>query len=139
MTAIAPVVDIGHPERGRIWLEVNGEPRQEGDIADMIWRVPEIIAELSTWFELKPGDLIFTGTPAGVGAPRSRRPRARRGGRRRHPRAYDGGAMKLFSYWRSSAAWRVRIALSSRASRTGPCPCTSCATAASSTASPTTR
>jgi fumarylpyruvate hydrolase len=67
VTAIAPVSDIGHPERGRIWLEVNSAPRQEGDIADMIWSVPEVIAELSTWFELAPGDLIFTGTPAGVG------------------------------------------------------------------------
>jgi fumarylpyruvate hydrolase len=68
LTAISPVVDVGHPERGRIWLEVNGDPRQHGDIADMIWNVPEVIAELSTWFELAPGDLIFTGTPAGVGA-----------------------------------------------------------------------
>ncbi|MGH6781373.1 MAG: fumarylacetoacetate hydrolase family protein, partial [Sphingomonadaceae bacterium] len=53
--------------QGRIWLEVNGAARQQGDLADMIWRVPEIIAELSTWFALAPGDLIFTGTPAGVG------------------------------------------------------------------------
>ncbi len=67
VTPIAPVEAIGHPTRARIWLEVNGEPRQNGDIADMIWAVPEIIAELSTWFELAPGDLIFTGTPAGVG------------------------------------------------------------------------
>jgi fumarylpyruvate hydrolase len=67
LTAIAQAADIGHPERGRIWLEVNSEPRQQGDIADMIWSVPEVIAELSTWFELSPGDLIFTGTPAGVG------------------------------------------------------------------------
>ncbi|MEX2148680.1 MAG: fumarylacetoacetate hydrolase family protein [Steroidobacteraceae bacterium] len=67
VSTIAPVADIGHPERGRIWLEVNGTPRQQGDIADMIWSVPEVIAELSTWFELAPGDLIFTGTPAGVG------------------------------------------------------------------------
>lgn len=67
LSAIAPVADIGHPERGRIWLEVNSAPRQQGDIADMIWSVPEVIAELSTWFELAPGDLIFTGTPAGVG------------------------------------------------------------------------
>ena len=67
ITAIAPASRIGHPARGRIWLEVNGELRQDGDIADMIWGVPEIVAELSTWFELKPGDLIFTGTPAGVG------------------------------------------------------------------------
>jgi len=67
ITPIAPVESIGHPSRARIWLEVNGEPRQNGDIADMIWAVPEIIAELSTWFELAAGDLIFTGTPAGVG------------------------------------------------------------------------
>jgi fumarylpyruvate hydrolase len=46
---------------------VNGKLRQEGDIGDMIWSVPEIVAELATWFELKAGDLIFTGTPAGVG------------------------------------------------------------------------
>ena len=67
VSQISRVADIGHPERGRIWLEVNGELRQEGDIADMIWPVPDIIAELATWFELHPGDLIFTGTPAGVG------------------------------------------------------------------------
>jgi len=67
ITPIAPVESIGHPSRARIWLEVNDAPRQNGDIADMIWAVPEIIAELSTWFELASGDLIFTGTPAGVG------------------------------------------------------------------------
>ena len=67
VTAIVPVAKSGHPIKGRIWLEVNGKPRQQGDIADMIWNVPEIIADLSTWFELFPGDLIFTGTPAGVG------------------------------------------------------------------------
>ena len=67
MTAIVPVAKCGHPAKGRIWLEVNGQPRQQGDLADMIWKVPEVIAELSTWFELMPGDLIFTGTPAGVG------------------------------------------------------------------------
>jgi fumarylpyruvate hydrolase len=67
---ITPIVEaarIGHPASGRIWLEVNGKLRQQGDLADMIWSVPEIIAELSTWFVLAPGDLIFTGTPAGVG------------------------------------------------------------------------
>lgn len=67
ITPIAPASVIGHPARARIWLEVNGEPRQDGNIADMIWNVPEIIAELSSWFALAPGDLIFTGTPAGVG------------------------------------------------------------------------
>jgi fumarylpyruvate hydrolase len=54
--------------KGRIWLAVNGQIRQDSDIAEMIWTVPEVIAELSTLFELQPGDLIFTGTPAGVGA-----------------------------------------------------------------------
>jgi fumarylpyruvate hydrolase len=58
----------GHLSKGRIWLTVNGQVRQESDIAEMIWSVPEVIAELSTLFELKPGDLVFTGTPAGVGA-----------------------------------------------------------------------
>jgi fumarylpyruvate hydrolase len=53
--------------KGRIWLTVNGQLRQEGDLADLIWSVPEIISELSALFELCAGDLIFTGTPAGVG------------------------------------------------------------------------
>ncbi len=66
--AIHKAATIGHPARGRIWLSVNGTLRQEGDLSEMIWTVPEIIAELSTLFELAAGDLIFTGTPAGVGA-----------------------------------------------------------------------
>jgi fumarylpyruvate hydrolase len=64
---ISPIARVTLPARARIWIEVNGETRQDGNIADMIWSVPEIIAELSSWFALKPGDLIFTGTPAGVG------------------------------------------------------------------------
>jgi fumarylpyruvate hydrolase len=67
VSAIRRAADVGHPERGRIWIEVNGERRQQADLSEMIWNVPEIIAELSTLFELVPGDLIFTGTPAGVG------------------------------------------------------------------------
>lgn len=67
VSAIRPVAETGHPSSGRIWLEVNGTPRQAGDLGDMIWSVPETVAELSTLFELAPGDLIFTGTPAGVG------------------------------------------------------------------------
>ena len=67
ITAIRRVADVGHPARGAIWLEVNGEPRQRADVCEMIWSVPEIVSELSTLFELKPGDLVFTGTPAGVG------------------------------------------------------------------------
>ncbi len=61
------VADIGHPSAGRIWLSVNGEIRQQGDLNELIWSVAEAIAELSTLFALSPGDLIFTGTPAGVG------------------------------------------------------------------------
>ena len=57
---------IGHPTRGAIWVEVDGEPRQRGDLADLIWSVPEVIANLSTLFALQPGDLIYTGTPEGV-------------------------------------------------------------------------
>jgi fumarylpyruvate hydrolase len=57
----------GALEKGAITLDVNGEQRQTGDIADMIWNVSEILAELGTYFELKPGDIVFTGTPAGVG------------------------------------------------------------------------
>jgi len=67
VSAIRPVTEVGHPERGAIWIEVNGESRQRADLSEMIWNVPEIIAELSTYFELRPGDLIFTGTPEGVG------------------------------------------------------------------------
>jgi fumarylpyruvate hydrolase len=68
ISAIHPVSEVGHPRRGAIWLKVNGAERQRADLAEMIWNVPEIIAELSTYYALAPGDLIFTGTPAGVGA-----------------------------------------------------------------------
>lgn len=67
ISSIVPAADIGHPQQGRIALEVNGTLRQQGDIADMIWKIPEIVAELSTYFELAAGDLIYSGTPAGVG------------------------------------------------------------------------
>jgi fumarylpyruvate hydrolase len=65
---IHPVSAIGHPPKGRIWLDVNGARRQEGDLADMIWDVAHTIHFLSQYYELLPGDLIFSGTPAGVGA-----------------------------------------------------------------------
>jgi len=70
VAAIRPASDMGHIERAAIWLEVNGEGRQRANLSEMIWSVPEIVAELSTYFELRPGDLIFTGTPEGVGAVR---------------------------------------------------------------------
>jgi fumarylpyruvate hydrolase len=65
--ALRTAADIGHPDAGAIWLRVNGEPRQQGDLAQQIWKVPETIAYLSTLVELRPGDLIMTGTPKGVG------------------------------------------------------------------------
>lgn len=68
LSAIAPASDIGHPSAGAISLDVNGKRRQQADIADLLWSVPEIIHELSKLFCLSEGDLIFTGTPAGVGA-----------------------------------------------------------------------
>jgi fumarylpyruvate hydrolase len=61
------VDETGHLESGSIWLKVNGETRQSGDLNQLIWKVGESIAYLSSLFELKAGDLIFTGTPAGVG------------------------------------------------------------------------
>ncbi len=64
---IMPAARIGHPASGAIWLKVNGEVRQRGDLAQLIWNIPEVIAYLSTLFTLAPGDLIYTGTPAGVG------------------------------------------------------------------------
>jgi fumarylpyruvate hydrolase len=66
IAAIRPA-SLGHIERGKIWLTVNGETCQQSDVSEMIWSLPAIIAELSTLFELKAGDLIYTGTPAGVG------------------------------------------------------------------------
>lgn len=67
ITALTPAADVTL-DASKIWLKVNGTLRQQGALADMIWSVPEIIAELSTLFELAPGDLIYTGTPAGVAA-----------------------------------------------------------------------
>ena len=64
---VHPVSADGHLDKGSISLSVNGTVRQQGDLALMIWSVPEIIAELSAYVRLEPGDLIYTGTPAGVG------------------------------------------------------------------------
>jgi fumarylpyruvate hydrolase len=68
ITAIVPAQHVETISNGAIWLEVNGVRKQTGDLSQMIWDVPNQIAFLSTVFELKAGDLIFTGTPAGVGA-----------------------------------------------------------------------
>ncbi len=64
---IAPAGEIGHPADGAIWLKVNDEMRQDGDLNQLIWKVPEVISYLSGLFALSAGDLIFTGTPSGVG------------------------------------------------------------------------
>ncbi len=66
--ALSPAAAVGHPAKGAIKLNVNGILRQNGDLADMVWSVAETIADLSRWVSLAPGDLIYTGTPAGVGA-----------------------------------------------------------------------
>lgn len=65
--AVHPAATVGRPDHGAITLSVDGERRQEGDLSQMIWPVPEIIAHVSRLFTLRPGDLIFTGTPSGVG------------------------------------------------------------------------
>jgi hypothetical protein len=67
MSAVRTAAAVGHPSAGAIWLRVNGELLQEGDLAQQIWKVPETIAYLSTLVELRPGDLIMTVTPKGVG------------------------------------------------------------------------
>jgi fumarylpyruvate hydrolase len=67
ISLLYPAERIGHPKHGGIWVQVDGQNRQRSDIAKLIWSVPEVIAHLSAWFELKPGDLIYTGTPEGVG------------------------------------------------------------------------
>ncbi len=64
---VHPVETVGHLDEGRISLEVNGDLRQEGDLNQMIWKVPEMICYLSEYFELAPGDVILSGTPSGVG------------------------------------------------------------------------
>ena len=66
VSALVPAGVAGHPASGAIWLKVNGELRQSGDLSRMTWNVAEIIANLSSYVRLEAGDLIFTGTPAGV-------------------------------------------------------------------------
>ena len=68
ISAIYPVASHGHHLSGSITLAVNGTMRQKGELSDMIWKVPDTIAFLSQYYRLEPGDIVFTGTPAGVGA-----------------------------------------------------------------------
>jgi len=67
ISPIRPVSEIGHPDSGRIWLAVNGEVRQDSDLNLQIWNVQEGISHLSKLYQVVPGDLIYTGTPDGVG------------------------------------------------------------------------
>ena len=65
---LIPAATLGHPQDARIWLEVNGALRQEGKLNEMIWPVADVISHLSRLVRLEAGDLIYTGTPAGVAA-----------------------------------------------------------------------
>jgi fumarylpyruvate hydrolase len=65
---IHPVSEVGHPDAGAIRLTVNGDVRQDADMRELIWPLADVIAHLSQYYRLEPGDLIYTGTPAGVGA-----------------------------------------------------------------------
>jgi fumarylpyruvate hydrolase len=67
-SALVPAEQVKSPHKGAIWVDVNGQRRQTGDLEQMIWDIPNQIAFLSGLFELKAGDLVFTGTPSGVGA-----------------------------------------------------------------------
>ncbi len=68
MGPIHPASAAGHFEKAGLWLTVNGETKQESDVSHLIWSVAETVAYLSRFFRLEPGDVIFTGTPEGVGA-----------------------------------------------------------------------
>ena len=67
MSELVPTSETGHLDQGRICLKVNGEVKQDGDLSQMIWKVPEMIAYLSRFYDISGGDLIMSGTPAGVG------------------------------------------------------------------------
>ena len=67
ISAIHRAADIGHPSSGAIWLKLNGATKQNADLKDLLWPVPDVVAFLSKLYVLQPGDLIYTGTPAGVG------------------------------------------------------------------------
>jgi fumarylpyruvate hydrolase len=68
MSVLVPASETGHLDHGRVTLAVNGETRQDGDLNQMIWKVPEMISYLSRFYDIAAGDLIMSGTPAGVGA-----------------------------------------------------------------------
>lgn len=67
ITPLVPRAELGTLEKGAITLSVNGTEKQRGDLSDMIWSIPELVSNLSQFYHLQPGDLIYTGTPEGVG------------------------------------------------------------------------
>ena len=67
ISPLVPASEVGHLKSGNIQLSVNGQLKQNGDLKDLIWSVPEVVANLSEYYHLQPGDLIYTGTPEGVG------------------------------------------------------------------------
>jgi fumarylpyruvate hydrolase len=67
-TEIVPIGNLGVLSKGAINLQVNGETKQTGDLSQLIWNIPELLVDLSQFYHLVPGDLIYTGTPEGVGA-----------------------------------------------------------------------
>ena len=85
------------PTKGRITLKCNGKLRQDGDLAQMIWNVPEVIEKLSEMVALAPGDIIMTGTPSGVAATVAGRQARMRGRRRRQAHRDDGAAAEVSS------------------------------------------
>ena len=68
ISEIHRAADVGHLSKGAIWLDVNGKRRQTGDLSELVWDVPHTLSFLSQYYDLMPGDLIYTGTPAGVNA-----------------------------------------------------------------------
>jgi hypothetical protein len=104
---------------------VNGQEKQKGDLKELIWNVNETIEHLSAAWTLQPGDLIFTGTPAGVGAVvRGDVMDGHIAGLGTLRSGGEVNTMELYNYYRSSASYRVRIALASRAWTTTTNPCT---------------
>jgi hypothetical protein len=117
MGPLRPAAEIGHPAEGRIELKVNGEIRQEGDLNQMIWKVPEMISYLSEYFELAPGDVIMTGTPSGVGpVVAGRRDGGAHRGRRR---AHRPGGLTLPERRQDAVAHRAEMVAHPRRRRRG--------------------
>ena len=95
---LKPASEIGHPAKGRITLKVNGQLRQDGDLTQMIWNVPETISKLSEMVALEAGDMIMTGTPSGRrGDRRRRQDRVRGRGRRHAHRDHRAGVEVVFN------------------------------------------